>query len=50
VPLTIRQGLALIRVSINHKPMTFIVDSGGMTIINSDRVSLPVVRRFAPAQ
>jgi hypothetical protein len=45
-PLIIRQGLALIRVSINHQPMTFIVDSGGMTIINSDRVSLPVVQQI----
>jgi hypothetical protein len=46
VPLTIREGLALIRVSINGKPLTFIVDSGGMTIVNSDRVLLPVVRQI----
>jgi hypothetical protein len=46
VPLTIRDGLALIRVSINGKPLTFIVDSGGRTIVNSDRVLLPVVRQI----
>jgi hypothetical protein len=49
VPLTIREGLALIRVSINGKPLTFIVDSAGMTIINSDHVSLPLVQRIRTA-
>jgi hypothetical protein len=46
LPLTIHQGLALIRVSINQQPMTFLVDSGGKTIINSDRVLLPVVQQI----
>jgi Aspartyl protease len=46
VPLTIREGMALIRVSINQQPMTFLVDSGGKTIVNSDRVLLPVVQQI----
>jgi WD40 repeat protein len=46
VPLTVHEGLALIRVSINGKSLTFIVDSAGMTIINSDHVSLPLVQRI----
>ena len=43
LPLTFRASLVLVRISINQKPMTFIVDSAGTTMINSDRVSLPVV-------
>jgi hypothetical protein len=46
LPLTIREGIALIRVSINQQPMTFLVDSGGKTIVNSDPVLLPVVRQI----
>jgi hypothetical protein len=46
VPLTFRDGLALARISINQKPVTFIVDSAGMTMINSDHVLLPVFQRI----
>ena len=46
LPLTVRDGMALVRMSINQRPATFIVDSGGMTIINSDRFVLPVVQQI----
>jgi hypothetical protein len=46
VPLEFREGLALAKLSVNHQPMTFIIDSAGMTMINSDRVTLPVVAQI----
>ena len=46
VPLTMREGIALAQLTINQKPMTFIVDSAGTTMVNSDHVSLPVVREL----
>jgi Aspartyl protease len=46
IPLTLRDGLALATISINQKPMTFVVDSGGTTMINSEWVSLPLVRQI----
>ena len=49
VPLTMRDGIALAQLTINQKPMTFIVDSAGTTIVNSDRVALPVVRQLRAA-
>jgi hypothetical protein len=49
IPLTMRDGIALARLTINHKPMTFIVDSAGTTMVNSDRVTLPVVRELRAA-
>lgn len=46
VPLEFHEGLALAKVSINRHPMTFLIDSAGMTMINSDRVSLPLVQQI----
>jgi hypothetical protein len=46
LPLTFREGLALVTIGINQKPLTFIVDSAGTTIINSDRVVLPVIQQI----
>jgi hypothetical protein len=46
LPLTFREGLALVTVGVDQKPMTFIVDSAGMTIINSDHVALPVIEQI----
>lgn len=46
VPLTMRNGIALAKLTINHKTATFIVDSAGTTMVNSDRVQLPVVREL----
>jgi Aspartyl protease len=44
-----RDGIALAQLTINQKPMTFIVDSAGTTMVNSDRVALPVVRQLRAA-
>jgi hypothetical protein len=49
IPLTMRGGIALARLTINQKPMTFIVDSAGTTMVNSDRVALPVVQELRAA-
>jgi hypothetical protein len=46
LPLTFREGLALVTVGIDEKPLTFIVDSAGTTIVNSDHVLLPVVQQI----
>jgi hypothetical protein len=46
LPLTFREGLALVTIGIDQKPMTFIVDSAGTTIINSDRLVLPVIQQI----
>jgi hypothetical protein len=46
LPLTFREGLALVTVGIDQRPMNFIVDSAGTTIINSDHVVLPVVEQI----
>ncbi len=46
LPLTFREGLALVTIGVDQKPMTFIVDSAGTTVINSDRVVLPVVEQI----
>ena len=46
VPVKFREGLTLAEVLINQKPLVFIVDSAGKTMINSDRVSLPLVRQI----
>jgi hypothetical protein len=46
VPIEFRDGLALAKLSLNQKPMTFIIDSAGVTVINSDRVSLPFVTQI----
>jgi hypothetical protein len=43
VPLKMREGIALATVRVNGKPMVFIVDSAGTTMINADRLTLPVV-------
>jgi hypothetical protein len=49
IPLTMRGGIALARLTINQKPMTFIVDSAGTTMVNADRVALPVVQELRAA-
>jgi hypothetical protein len=46
IPFTVRDGLVLVRVTINEKPSTFVVDTAGMTMINSDHVTLPLVRQI----
>lgn len=46
IPLTLRGDIVLARLAINQKPMTFIVDSAGISLINSDRVALPVVKQL----
>jgi hypothetical protein len=46
VAVIIRDGIALARVYVNQKPADFIVDTAGQTMINSDRLALPVVRRI----
>jgi hypothetical protein len=46
VPIEFRDGLALVRLSINQKTMTFIIDSAGVTVINSDHLSLPFVTQI----
>jgi len=46
VPLEFREGLALAKVSVNQHAMTFLVDSAGVTMINSDRVILPLVQQI----
>jgi hypothetical protein len=43
VPLKLRDGIALAKVQVNGKDMVFIVDSAGTTMINADRLALPVV-------
>jgi hypothetical protein len=49
IPLTMRGGIALARLTINQKAMKFIVDSAGTTMVNADRVALPVVQELRAA-
>jgi hypothetical protein len=46
VPLEFHEGLPLAKVSVNQHIMTFLIDSAGMTMINSDRVILPMVQQI----
>jgi hypothetical protein len=43
IPLIIRGAIALVEIGVNGKTATFIVDSAGTTMINSDRLRLDVV-------
>jgi len=49
VPLTVKAGISLARLEVNGKPMTFIVDSAGTSLINSDHTALRVVRQLRTA-
>ena len=44
--LTVRGAISLVQISVNGTPRTFIVDSAGITIVNSDRVTLHVVEHL----
>jgi Aspartyl protease len=43
VPLKMHDGIALATVRVNGRPLVFIVDSAGTTMINADHVALPIV-------
>lgn len=48
IELTVTRGMALAHISINGKPMLFMVDSGSeTTFINLDRMALPIKRDFS---
>ena len=49
IPLKLKAGISLARLEVNGKPMTFIVDSAGTSVINSDHVTLRVVRQLRTA-
>jgi hypothetical protein len=46
IPLIIRGAIALVEIDVNGKKATFIVDSAGTTMINSDRMRLDVVEQL----
>jgi hypothetical protein len=47
LPLIIRGAISLVKLEINGKLMTFIVDSAGTSMINADRVPLHVVEQLS---
>jgi len=46
IPIIVRGAIALVEIGVNGKTATFIVDSAGTTMINSDRLKLNVVEQL----
>jgi hypothetical protein len=46
IPIIVRGAIALVEIGVNGKTATFIVDSAGTTMINSDRMRLDVVEQL----
>jgi hypothetical protein len=46
IPIVVRGAIALVEIGVNGKTATFIVDSAGTTMINSDRMRLDVVEQL----
>ena len=46
IPIIVRGAIALVEIGVNGKTATFIVDSAGTTMINSDRLKLDVVEQL----
>jgi hypothetical protein len=46
IPFTVKAGMSLARVEVNGKPAFFIIDSAGTSVVNSDHLSLRVVRQL----
>jgi len=46
VPMAVRGAISLVNLELNGKPVSFIVDSAGTTMINSDRVTLRAVEQL----
>jgi hypothetical protein len=46
IPIVVRGTIVLVEIGVNGKTATFIVDSAGTTMINSDRMRLDVVEQL----
>ncbi len=49
VPLVFYDRSGFVRVTVSGKPMTLLVDPASLTIVNTDRLDLPIIRKIKGA-